>query len=53
MTVTAPDQTQGCLAMLSMAGSGNLVLSINVVDRTADAGPRTAEDPEEAADAPP
>jgi two-component system, chemotaxis family, chemotaxis protein CheY len=46
MTVTAPDETQGCLALLSMAGSGNLVLSINVVDRTADAGPRSAEDPE-------
>jgi CheY-like chemotaxis protein/CheY-specific phosphatase CheX len=44
MTVTAPDQTQGCLAMLSMAGSGNLVLSINVVDRAPDAAPRGAED---------
>ena len=48
MTVAAPDQTQGCLAMLSVAGSGNLVLSITVVDQTADPGPRAVEDAEEA-----
>lgn len=48
MTVTAPDQTQGCLAMLSVASSGNLVLSISVVDQTAAAAPRAADDAEDA-----